>query len=57
MTEDTLTIEEKERLNKQHMRALKVKKMKRMDYETLRLQREGKDQDVEDVVEKTTKIK
>tara|TARA_R110001606_G_C15292741_1_gene641753 strand:+ start:128 stop:265 length:138 start_codon:yes stop_codon:yes gene_type:complete len=40
MAEYTLTPEEKERLNKQHMRALQVKKLKRMDATTIQQQKE-----------------
>ena len=50
MAEIEISKEERERLNRQHLRALKVKKIRRMDYETLRSQRGGEDQDVGDDV-------
>jgi len=40
MAEDTLTPEQKERLNRQHMHALKVAHLKRQDHETLQQQKE-----------------
>jgi hypothetical protein len=40
MAEDTLTPEEKERLNRQHMHALKVAYVKRQDHKTQQQQNE-----------------
>jgi len=50
MAEDKLIPKEIERLNRQHLHALKVKHVKRMDMKTLQQQKEK-------VVEKSSKIK
>tara|TARA_R110001592_G_scaffold361881_1_gene673956 strand:+ start:132 stop:302 length:171 start_codon:yes stop_codon:yes gene_type:complete len=51
MDKDTLTTEEKERLDRQHKHSVRISKLKRMDIKTIQQLRDKKNQDVENVEE------